>query len=365
MVVARVDRLVARSAACAEREHRGKRDGGDHSDARIHASTPVAPGRRTGMRLSGPWVSVRNGSIAAIERGIAAHVEARPPRPTPRRCGPREQLEERREGRADLHAHRRRRPALHPQVAYARRSGSTRASRSGPSASTTNARPPSPKASTAGTGTRGHVGERERDHLVGHQPAAQRRRPRHRRGRRPAAPPNAGRGRRSLTSRGVARHSAINAPTASPNPRPSSAATSARASTCGPIVGQLRLPEVREVAEPAHEPDHRARPTAAPYTRLDPPAAQPPDRDRGRDPHDHRHEVVAEELHGLGQLRSGPRHLRGDRVRQVDADDHHHGGDRGRGAAPERHRASDREEGEQPERATASRSARAPNRGCR
>ena len=64
----------------------------------------------------------------------------------------------------------------------------------------------------------------------------------------------------------------------------------------GPTVGSCDFQRYERSVSAAHEPDHRAdeqRRRRAPR----PGAARGPDRDAGRDPHDHRHEVVAEELH--------------------------------------------------------------------
>ena len=86
----------------------------------------------------------------------------------------------------------------------------------------------------------------------------------------------------------------------------------ARASTMsGPTVGQLRLPEVREIGEPAHQRRPSPRPAATPYSASARRRAHAPDRDRRpTHPHDHRDEVVAEELHGLRQLRTRARRPR-------------------------------------------------------
>ena len=73
------------------------------------------------------------------------------------------------------------------------------------------------------------------------------------------------------------------APAARPRPSPSATATAPASEQCRADRRQLRLPQVREVGEPAHEPDHRADQQRR-RRALRPGAARGPDRDARQRP---------------------------------------------------------------------------------
>ena len=184
-----------------------------------------------------------------------------------------------------------------------------------------------PRSAETGTSAIGEVGQRERDHLGGHQPAALR-------GDltivetldEPLEPQGvvrvaAGRTRPRAPQREQRTHS-------QPEPETERNRHGPTRDEVGPDRRQLRLPQVREVGDAADETDHRAD-QQDPVERLDPASSQSPDRSGRRDPDDDRDEVVTEELQRLDHLRARAVDLGGRRVDHVDRDQHHQRRDRG------------------------------------